>query len=310
MPPDAADPGLPDRQTATAAADPAGFPGGAVDIRRPAGPALPLVFDSPHSGRQYPDDFQFRLPALRLRQAEDGFVDELFAAAPSLGATLIAARFPRSYVDPNRDETDIDTALLSAPWDGLVTPSDKTEIGVGLVWRLMTDGEPIYDRSLSPDEVRRRIETCYRPYRTAVREALDVAHRRHGGAWHINCHSMPSVGLRGRHEGLTMPDFVLGDRDGTTCEPGLRDVCRDLLTGLGFSVAINAPYKGVSLVAEAGRPGENRHSLQVEINRRLYMDEAQVAKTETFEQMCGTIDRLVATIAGYVRGRLGGGAVT
>ena len=118
---------------------------------------VPLVLDSPHSGNEYPDDFRFSLPQEALRQAEDSYVDELYAAGPDVGATLIAARFPRSYIDPNRSVLDIDASLLEAPWPGPAVPSPKTARGIGLIWRVLDPGEPIYARKLTVDEVKQRI---------------------------------------------------------------------------------------------------------------------------------------------------------
>src|SRR6185503_5307647 len=126
-------------------------------ILRPKGSHVPLVLDSPHSGNRYPDDFGAAVTQEQLRASEDGFVDELYSAGPDLGATLIAAEFPRSYIDPNRSLLDIDASLLEAPWPGPAIPSRKTQLGVGLIWRMLDSGEPIYSRKLSVDEVKRRI---------------------------------------------------------------------------------------------------------------------------------------------------------
>ena len=274
----------------------------AFDIRPPAtGTHVPLVVDSPHSGTTYPADFDAAVPVTRLREGEDTFVDELYADAPAAGATFIAARFPRVYIDPNRSLLDIDASLLSSPWPGPAIPSRKTELGIGLIWRLLDTGEPIYARKLTVDEVKRRIVEYHQPYQRAVKKALDEAHGHFGAVWHLNVHSMPAVSSKISEEGpgKSRPDFVLGDRDGTTCEaPFTRFVARTL-EEMGYVVKLNDPYKGVELVRAFSDPAAGRHSLQVEVNRRLYMDERTREKVAGFEKLRANLARLVQAVAQY-----------
>ena len=265
---------------------------------------LPLVLDSPHSGTDYPADFDHLPPRMLVRQAEDTFVGELYAIAPEIGATLIEALFPRAYIDPNRNVADIDQALLAEPWPGPVTRSRKTELGIGLVWRLAQGGVPMYSRTLSVAEVERRIKRCYEPYHAAVTAAIDERHQQFGAVWHINCHSMPAVvDVMSDDQGRARADFVLGDRDGTTCEPELTAFVAKTLGAMGYKVAINDPYKGVELVRLHGRPAERRHSLQIEINRRLYLDEATLAKNAGYAKLQANLRRLLDALAGHVRAR-------
>ncbi len=246
----------------------------------------PLVLDSPHSGTAYPDDFRPACDLATLRRAEDTHVEKLYDFAPDLGAAWIEAHFPRSYLDANRDVTELDTSLLDGPWDGPLSDDprvlSKVRLGKGLIWKLTDEGLPIYDRLLAVDEVRARIDHCWRPYHAAVAEAIEAAHARHGYSIHINCHSMPAVS--GSHAtdfpGLVHADFVIGDRDGSTADPALSQRICEHLRACGYSVDYNHPYKGVELVRRNGRPAEHRHSIQVEINRRLYMDEATLALDE------------------------------
>ena len=270
-------------------------------LTAPAGAAVPLVLDSPHSGVEYPDDFGTCVPRDVLRQAEDSFVDELYGAGPELGATLIAARFPRSYIDPNRSLLDIDASLLEAPWPGPAVPSRKTELGIGLIWRVLDSGEAIYGRKLTVDEVKQRIVRYHQPYQRAVKDALDAAHEHFGAVWHINCHSMPALSGRISEEGPGKPraDFVLGDRDGTTCEPAFTALVADTLEAMGYQVKINDPYKGVELVRAFSDPAARRHSLQIEVNRKLYMDERTREKTPAYAALKRDIDRLLKTVADY-----------
>jgi N-formylglutamate amidohydrolase len=274
----------------------------AFDLK-PAAPGthVPLVVDSPHSGSTYPGDFDAALPLARLREGEDTFVDELYADAPAAGATLIAARFPRVYIDPNRSLLDIDASLLAAPWPGPAIPSRKTELGIGLIWRLLDTGEQVYARKLTVDEVKRRIVEYHQPYQRAVKQALDEAHEHFGAVWHLNVHSMPAVSSKTSEEGpgKSRPDFVLGDRDGTTCDAAFTQFVARTLEGMGYVVRLNDPYKGVELVRAFSDPAAGRHSLQVEVNRRLYMDERTREKAPGFAKLRADLARLVQAVAAY-----------
>ena len=270
--------------------------------RDPHGTPLPLVLDSPHSGSDYPDDFAYCCPLPVLRRAEDAYVDELYEAAPVFGATLIGALFPRSYLDPNRAPDDLDPGLLTGTLPSCLKPRPVTR--VGLVRRHAQPGVPIYERKLNPDDVLARIERYHSPYHNVLDEACERLHAEFGAVWHINCHSMPSNGnrrdgLKGEHG-----DFVLGDRDGTTCAPEFTDFVARFLRGLGYDVRINEGYKGVEIVRRQGRPAARRHSLQIEVDRALYMDQKTLEKLPGFDRLKADLAGLIAAIAGYVRARL------
>jgi N-formylglutamate deformylase len=280
---------------------------GVLRLSAPDEGQLPLLFDSPHSGRTYPDDFAPSAPWPQIRRAQDSYVDELFAAAPDHAAAFLVAEFPRIYIDPNRALEDLDAELLDAPWPGPLAPSEKSVRGLGLIWRLCPPGDrPIYDRKLGVAEVRRRIDAFYRPYHGALHAALDRLHAAFGQVWHINCHSMNSVssGMHGEGAGVTRPDFVLGDRDGSTCAPGLTAFVRAWLEDRGHSVAINDPYKGVELVRAYSDPGDGRHSLQIEVNRRLYMDERTLERGPGFERTRDLMTGLIGALGDLVRKHL------
>jgi N-formylglutamate deformylase len=256
----------------------------------------PLVVDSPHSGRHYPDDFDHMLPHATMRRAEDAWVDELFADAPRFGAAFLAAEFPRAYVDPNRHEHDIDAGLIDEPLPDHARPTYRSEWGLGVVRRVLGPYESIYSRKLTLDEIHRRVETYHRPYHAALGALLDEAHRTFGRVYHLNCHSMRSTG-----RGKARPDFVLSDREGASCASSFTAHVRDELHGLGYSVALNDPFKGGEIVHRYGRPGERRHSLQIEIRRGLYMDEKRVEKNAGFAALRNSVNRLLESIAGFAR---------
>jgi N-formylglutamate amidohydrolase len=268
-------------------------------LHGPATAALPLVLDSPHSGIRMPADFGAALADSDLREGEDCFIDQLYLPAAERGIPLLAAQFPRTYLDLNRHAGDIDPDLLDAPWPDALVPSGKARIGKALVWRTLDDGRPIYNRKLGVDELRRRIARFHVPYHAALRGLLDAAHARHGQVFHINCHSMNAVsGAMGEGgAGQRRADVVLGDRDGSTCAPAFTAFVRDHLAALGYEVKVNDPFKGVELVRAFANPAAGFHSLQLEVNKRLYMDEATLQKHAGFTRLQADLMGLLDAIA-------------
>ena len=261
----------------------------------------PLVLDSPHSGFVMPDDFGSVRTAAELRDGEDCFIDELYLPATARGVPLLAAQFPRTYLDVNRHAGDIDLDLLAEPWpDEPVphTPSGKARIGKALLWRTLDDGRPLYGRKLGVAEVQQRIDRCHRPYHAQLQALLDAAHARFGVVWHLNCHSMNAVSSTMAEGGAGIPraDFVLGDRDGTTCAPEFTAFVRDFLIGLGYEVKVNDPFKGVELVRAFADPDRGRHSLQLEVNKRLYMDSTTLLRHEGFARLQAHLMQLIDAI--------------
>ncbi len=285
---------------------PTSFPFEAFTVTPPRGAhehVVPVIFDSPHSGTTYPADFDTVVPRLVLRRAEDTHVEALYAAAPDAGSTLIAANFPRSYIDANRSLLDIDAALLDSAWPGPINTSRKTERGIGLVWRLLDTGEAIYTRKLTVAEVQARISTCYAPYHKAVRDAINAAHKHYGAVWHVNCHSMPATSsvISEEGPGVARADFVLGDRDGSSCAPEFTAFVAQTLRGMRYDVRVNDPYKGVELVRAYSDPAEHKHSLQVEVNRKLYMDEDSRERNAGFAGLQANLTRLITAIGQFAR---------
>jgi N-formylglutamate deformylase len=277
------------------------------DVWQLLGPAVaerPLVLDSPHSGHRMPPDFGSVRTAAELRDGEDCFIDELYAPAAASGVPLLAAQFPRTYLDPNRHAGDVDLDLLAAPWPHAHHPSGKARIGKALIWRTLDDGRPIYDRRLTLAEVERRIAHYHRPYHQRLKALLDAAHARHGVLLHINCHSMNAVsGAMGEGgPGIARADIVLGDRDGTTCAPALTSFVREFLAGCGYRVKVNDPFKGVELVRAYAEPAAGRHSLQLEVNKRLYMDERTLQRGAGFAPLQAHLMALLAALGEHLAG--------
>ena len=243
-------------------------------VQNPNIASTPLVLDSPHSGLQEPPDFAYACAKAELQKGTDYWVDDLVSGVCTHGGTLLKALVARSYIDLNRSLAEFDPALCAETTFDLGPQSARVRFGMGLLRRLVRPNEPVYNRKLSRAEIRHRIEHYYTPYYAILRDLLDAAFEKHGQVLHINCHSTPSRLLNGQ----ALPDIILGDRDGQTCGHVWRDVVANYLRGAGLSVAINNPYKGVELVRRFANPKIGRHSLQLEINKKLYMCEKTLAQ--------------------------------
>jgi N-formylglutamate amidohydrolase len=304
---------------------------------------IPLVCDSPHSGADYPADFHVNLPFALLQTAEDAWVHELWHDIPQAGGTLLRANFPRTYIDLNRELDDIDPAVLAEPWPGELRPSSKSRAGCGLIWTLVR-GHALYDHKLWVASVQQRIDQYYLPYYQALERRMAQLQERFGVVWHLNVHSMPSdtlVQMAGNSQPLptragtsanvvtgtqadaikgtpadivtgtqtnvvtgALADVVLGDIDGTSCDPTYIGIVEDFFLARGYTVARNHPFKGAALLARFGQPARHRHSLQIELNRALYMNEKTGQKSARFVRLQNDLSDLTTALAGFVRGLL------
>jgi N-formylglutamate deformylase len=266
-------------------------------IHRPQASSA-VLYDSPHSGRFYPPDFESNASRLELRLGEDAYIDQLLANTPSLGACLLVANYPRCYIDLNREETDIDAALLSEPWPTPLKPTEKTARGLGLIRRYVVPGVEAQARPLSVDAVRGRIERVYRPYHAALDALVTETLAVHGVVWHIDWHSMKSVGnaMTPDGPGARRADFVISNANDATASKEVTDILVRYLRNLGHSVTVNDPYLGGVIVRRTGSPLRGIHSVQVEINRALYLDERSVETTSSAGLLAKTIDELTRTL--------------
>jgi N-formylglutamate amidohydrolase len=254
-------------------------------ILRPDRLAAPLVLDSPHSGTLYPADFHPAQPPERYRRAEDMYVDELFGDAPALGLPLLKARFGRVYCDVNRAFDDLDPTVLDDASGLALAPSAKARLGKGVVWTATPpDGAPLLAARLPRAAYEARLARCWHPYHEALAGLLAET-RGPGGVFHLDLHSMQPV-ANAMHEDATgslRPDIVLSDREGASAGAGFLEAALAALDGLGFSVAVNDPFKGAEILRRHGNPAAGIHSLQIEVNRALYMDVGSYGKTQRFD---------------------------
>lgn len=276
----------------------------AFRIEEPTAPAMPIVVDSPHSGFTLPDDFGSIAPVDALRTTWDAFVDELWADAPAQGATLLAATFPRAYVDVNRREDDLDPALLAEAWPAPLEPTDYSRRGMGLIRRLALPDVPMYAAPLSVSAVRARIEQYYRPYREALQSRLAQLREAQGVVVLLDAHSMKSRGnAMNVDAGAARPDVVVSDRHGSTADPALTAFVAEHFRREGYRVQVNDPYQGGDIVRSFGAPSRGVHAIQVEVNRARYMDEAAFTPAAGFDELRAACGRCVAALAGQVGAR-------
>ena len=275
------------------------------DILAPAALLAPVVLASPHSGSEYQPDFlaASRLDIAALRRSEDCYIDELYAAAPQLGLPLIRARFPRTFIDPNREPYEFDSEMFVEALPGFVNcASPRVTAGLGTIPRVVTNGEEIYPTKLRLADALERVKLYYRPYHEALSKLIAHSQERFGLVLLLDCHSMPSVGgPMDRDAGSRRVDFVLGDCHGASCGAKFVEAAETHLAARGYHVTRNIPYAGGFTTRHYGRPGERRHALQIEINRSLYMNEENFERRPHFAALAADLRGLMMRLADIAR---------
>jgi N-formylglutamate deformylase len=271
----------------------------------PADARIPLVFDSPHSGRQMPEGSGHIAPDWAIDSAADLFVHELFGAAPAHGAALLHALFPRTFVDTNRRFDDIDPALVDGDPGFPLRPTAKSERGMGMLRRRVLPDMPMYPGALPADRVRWRVEGYWRPYHDTLSGVLNARYADFGAVWHINCHSMKPVGtMMNEDAGAIRPDIVVSDYLGETAEPAFTAMVADAFARRGYSVQVNDPYRGDHLIRGYADPAASRHSVQIELNRALYLEEEPYRQSEGYGRLASDLTAIIEDIAAWVRDRV------
>jgi N-formylglutamate amidohydrolase len=277
------------------------------EVREPAQQTIPFVFNSPHSGSEYPVDFlaESSLDALSIRRSADHYVDELFADAPELGAPLLVAHFPRAYLDVNREPYELDPRMFDGPLPPYVNiGSMRVAGGLGTIPRIVAENMDIYRKRLSVEEGLSRIETIYKPYHSCLRKLIARTHARFGMSVLIDCHSMPgNIRLSGTD---VRPDFIIGDRYGTSASAELSRAALQFFDDMGFSAVRNKPYAGGFITEHYGRPVRGLHALQIEINRGLYVNEVTLEKRREFPLVAAALSTFMRQMAEYVADFSGG----
>jgi N-formylglutamate deformylase len=263
----------------------------------------PVLFASPHSGRDYPAAFRSRsrLGMLALRSSEDAFVDRLFAAAPDFGAPLLSAIAPRAYLDLNRAEDELDPAVVEGAAKGAANP--RIASGLGVIPRVVAGGRAIYAGRISMIEAESRLQRLWHPYHTALRGLIDQTHALFGRAILIDCHSMPHEAIESHcRPGVLCPEVVLGDRFGAAAGRDVVDALEEAFRAAGLRVARNTPFAGAYITQAYGKPARDQHVVQVEIDRALYMDEERIEPSADFAAFRALITGVIADVtAGHAQ---------
>lgn len=271
------------------------------EVREPETVRIPFVFNSPHSGRHYPEDFlrQTRLDAHSIRRSEDHFVDELFASATDLGAPLLLAHFPRAYLDVNREPYELDPRMFEGKLPAYANINSlRVAGGLGTVPKLVAENMEIYAHRLPVEEALERVERVYKPYHACLRRLIARTHVHFGFGILVDCHSMPgNVRVAGS---AIRPDFIIGDRYGTSAAADLSRAAIQILEEMGFSAIRNKPYAGGFITEHYGRPARGLHALQIEINRALYIDEVTLKKRPEFHAVAAAIGAFMERLSEFV----------
>src|ERR1700688_178529 len=275
-------------------------------IVEPAQWRAPIIFNSPHSGSAHPRDFltASRIDLAALRRSEDSFMDELIADLSDRGFPTVRVNFPRSYVDVNREPYELDPRMFTGRLPSFAnTRSMRVAGGLGTIPRVVGDGQEIYRERLSIDDALARIEALYKPYHRALRRLINKAHQAFGAVIVVDCHSMPSIGVS--RDEPRRPDVVIGDRYGTSCAGMLPDMVEETMSRLGYSVGRNKPYAGGFITEHYGNPASGLHTIQLALNRAIYMDERRRERGPRFAQVVADFVKLADALALVRLGDLG-----
>lgn len=266
----------------------------AFETIRPRRQTAPFVFNSAHSGTQYPKRFlsMTRLDTHSIRQSEDSFVDRIFERAPFLGAPLLRAHFPRAYLDVNREPYELDPLMFQDTLpDNYNTSSQRVAAGLGTIARIVAENKGIYRDKLTLEDAQMRIHGIYLPYHETLQKLLSDTLLKFGVAILIDCHSMPRPASSRKNNGA---EIILGDRFGASCAPQLLQTAHQLFAHAGFKVARNHPYAGGHITRAYGRPEHGVHALQIEISRHLYMNENTRVVNKNFNAIKQIATQLIA----------------
>jgi N-formylglutamate amidohydrolase len=279
-----------------------------IEIHARLPQAVPIVLASPHSGAEYPAEFlaASRLDPLTLRRSEDSYVDEIFDPGPDLAAPMLKARFPRAFLDPNREPFELDPAMFEDALPSYVNSrSPRVRVGLGTIARVVATGEEIYARKLRFAEATERVARLYRPYHRALKQLLAATQDSFGFYLLVDCHSMPSAIAQGeRGLARSRADIVLGDCHGTACHPVVTETAQSVLRSKGYQVTRNTPYAGGFTTQHYGKPAAGGHGLQVELSRGLYMDEHSFDRRPFLARLAADMRELLAALAAIDPGLL------
>ncbi len=257
--------------------------------------AFPIVLSSPHSGRNFPQEMldNTTLTINELRSSEDSFMTEIVKQASDAGIPLISMNIPRTFVDVNRDKIEIDeTMFFDAPASFGNAGSRRCRVGLGVLHRIIYPNKPIYDGKLSYKEAMERINNVYDPYHKRLKQLVDKCVRKFGFCLPIDCHSMPSMICNILNEEKAL-DFCLCTLFDESCPTQMSEFLSKALEAREYRVEFNRPYAGAYIAFNYCQPRKNIYTIQIELNRAIYMNEANREKNNDFQKIsndiCGSI---------------------
>jgi N-formylglutamate deformylase len=264
----------------------------------PVGRAVPLLIDVSRSGREYPKQYRSPLPFTTVHDNVSMYVEDLWAGAPEVGATLLYCSFPNTWIDVNRNELDMDPEVVDGQWPAELKPTARTLEGLGLIKTKARYGEPFQERKLSTAEIEERLNVYYHPYHAELKRIADDLYARFGRLLQISCHCMSAVGAPTHPDaGKPRADFCVSDLRGKTASKAAMDLVVETLRSYGYSVSINEPYIGNELIRRIGDPRRSINSIQVEINKKLFMNTHTFRATEDLAKVKTDLDRLLRVLA-------------
>ncbi len=264
-------------------------------VHAPRG-SLPVVLSVPHSGRDYPDWLVDNASAGQpaLATLEDPLVDRLVWRAVTRGCGAVVARTPRAAVDCNRAEDDIDPSVIDGARRGRITA--RARGGLGIVPSRTQQHGYLWRRPITPVQLVERLDQAHRPYHEAIDEQISLLLDRFGCALLIDCHSMPPP-LGGT------PPIVFGDRRGRTADGWVSRSAVEIARSCGLEAALNDPFAGGHVIERHASPGRNVHALQLEVDRRWYLEESLREPGAGFDRIAAFIETLAAELGEALLGR-------
>jgi N-formylglutamate deformylase len=260
--------------------------------------AVPLLIDVSRSGREYPKEYRSPLPFTTVHDNVSMYVEDLWGGAPGVGATLLYCSFPNTWIDVNRNELDMDPSVVDGAWPVELKPTQRTIEGLGLIKTRSRYGEPFQERKLTVAEIEERLERYYRPYHAELERIVGALYARFGVLRQISCHCMSAVGAPTHPDaGEPRADFCVSDLKGRTASKQAMELVVETLRSYGYSVSVNTPYIGNELIARHGDPGRGIDSIQVEINKKLFMDTKTFRATAGLAKVRADLDRLLWALA-------------
>lgn len=245
----------------------------------------PIILSSPHSGNLFPEEFLANscLTKDELRSSEDCFVDEIIRGASDAGIPMIAMNIPRTFVDVNRDKIEIDeTMYFDSKKTSDLIGSRRCRVGLGVIHRIVFPNKPIYDGLISYKEAMERIKYVYDPYHKRLKQLVDKCHKKFGFCLLVDCHSMPSMICNIMNEEKTV-EFCVCTLFDESCPTLMSEYLKNQIAEKNYRVEFNRPYAGAFITFNYCQPRKNLFTLQLEINRSIYMHEDVYKKNDNFQ---------------------------